>query len=196
MTKFEHIDPHTATGDTKEAFNEAINQFGAVINLFKVAGNAPNVLKGILALNKEVSTSTELDSKLTEQVAILTSALNRCDYCVNVHVKVGESVGLSRDDLILAMKGKASDGKTQALLDFTNEVVRNRGLVTDETLQEARNVGFSDKALLETIGIIGVYTILQYIRHVANPEHDFPEVSEFSASVHGSDDGDFFRANT
>ncbi|VAW71835.1 hypothetical protein MNBD_GAMMA10-1364 [hydrothermal vent metagenome] len=196
MEKFEHIDTRTATGDTKEAFNEAVNQFGAVINLFKVAGNAPNVLKGILALNKEVSTSTELDSKLTEQVAILTSALNRCDYCVNVHVKVGESIGLSHDDLILAMKGKANDGKAQALLNFTNEVVRNRGLVTDGTLQEARNVGFTDKALLETIGIIGVYTTLQYIRHVANPEHDFPEVSEFSSSEHGSDDGAFFSANS
>ncbi len=195
MKKFKHIDPLTATGDTKKAFNEAIEQFGAVINLFKVTGNAPNVLKGIFALNKEISSSTELNDKLTEQVAMLTSALNRCDYCVNVHAKVGESIGLSRKDLILAMEGKANNVTVQALLNFTSEVVRNRGLVTDETLQEVRNAGFSDKALIEVIGIIGVYTTLQYIRHIANPEHDFPIVSEFNADQHGSDDGDSFRAN-
>jgi len=195
MAQFEQINPGTATGEVKEAFDEAKKQFGAVINLFKVSGNAPNVLKGILALNKEVSKSTELNNKLTEQVAMLTSALNRCDYCVNVHAKVGESIGLSHEDLILAMEGKANNIEAQALLNFTNEVVRNRGLVTDETLQQARNAGFSDKALIETIGVIGVYTTLQYIRHVANPDHDFPIVSEFNAVQHGADDGDFFRAN-
>ncbi len=186
MSRFEQVDPRAVTGNAKEAFDEADAQFGAVINLFKVIGIAPNVLKGILVLNKEVSSSDELDDKLTEQIAMLTSALNRCDYCVNVHMKVGEGIGLSREDLILAMKGKAKDIKTQALLDFTNEVVRHRGLVSDETLLAVKNAGFSNKALLETIGVIGIYTTLQYIRHVADPDHDFPKVPEFNADQHGA----------
>jgi len=192
MSKFKQVDPKTASGETREAFNEAAAQFGGVINLFKVIGSAPNVLKGILLLNKEVGLSTELDNKLIEQVAMLTSALNRCDYCVNVHIKVGRAAGLSREDLILAMEAKAKDAKTQALLTFTNEVIRNRGLVCDETLNAAQRAGFSDKALLETIGVIGIYTILQYIRHVADPDHDFPVVSEFDVDQHGADDGVFF----
>jgi len=192
MSKFEQVDPKTASSEAKEAFNEATAQFGGVINLFKVIGSAPNVLKGILALNKEVGSSTELDGKLTEQVAMLTSALNRCDYCVNVHMKVGEGAGLSREDLLLAMQAKAKDAKTQALLNFTNEVVRNRGLVSDETLKSVQSAGFSEKALLETIAVIGIYTTLQYIRHVADPDHDFPTVSEFNTDEHGADDGTFF----
>jgi len=191
MPKFKQIDPKSATGETKEAFDEAKSQFGAVINLFKVIGSAPNVLKGILALNKHVGLSSELDDKLTEQVAMLTSALNRCDYCVNVHMMVGKTAGLSRDELLLAMEGKATDAKAQALLNYTNEVVRNRGFVSDATLMTARDAGFSDKALLETIGVIGLYTTLQYIRHVADPEHDFPVVSEFSSDRHGADNGQF-----
>jgi len=194
MAKFEQIDPKTASGETKEVFDEVKAQFGAVINLFKVTGNAPSVLKGILALNKGVVLSAELDSKLIEQVAMLTSALNRCDYCVNVHMKVGEGAGLSRDEMLLAMEGKATDPKAQALLNYTNEVVRNRGLVSDVTLQNARGAGFSEKALIETIGVIGVYTTLQYIRHVADPDHDFPAVSEFDADKHGTDNRGLFEA--
>ena len=192
MSLFKQLDPSTASDEVKEAFEEARNQFGAIINLFKVMGSAPNVLKGILALNKAVSSSTELDSKLTEQVAMLTSALNRCDYCVNVHMKVGVGAGLSREDLILAMAGKAKDIRAQSLLNFSNEVVRNRGPVSAGTIQAAQRAGFSNKALLETIGVIGLYTTLQYIRHVADPDHDFPHVSEFNARQHGSDDGEFF----
>jgi len=186
MPNFEQVEPETATHEAKLAFNEAKNQFGAVINLFKTLGNAPNVLAGILALNKEVASSTELDNKLTEQVAMLTSALNKCDYCVNVHMKVGEGTGLTRDDLLLAMEGKAKDSKAQALLNYTNEVVRNRGFVNNNTLLAAKEAGFSEKALLETIGIIGIYTTLQYIRHVTDPDHDFPNVHEFSAEKHGA----------
>ncbi len=186
MVHFKQIDPKTSPDDAKRAFEEAENQFGGVINLFRVIGNAPNILKGILAFNKEINLSTELDKKLIEQVAMLTSALNRCDYCVNVHMKVGEGVGLSREDLILAMKAEAQDAKAQALLNFTNEVVRNRGIISTKTLESAKNAGFSDKALLETIGIIGLYTTLQYIRHVGDPDHDFPNVPEFNADEYGA----------
>jgi len=187
MSRFTQIDPNTATGETKQAFDAAKAQFGGVINLFKVAGHAPNVLQGILAFNKEVSGSTELDTRLMEQVAMLTSALNRCDYCVNVHMKVGEGAGIAREDMVLAIEGRATDARAQALLDFTSEVVRNRGLATAATIDKVRAAGFSEKALLETIGVIGVYTTLQYIRHVANPDHDFPAVPEYNALKHGAD---------
>lgn len=187
MSRFKQIDPKTATGEVKQAFEAAKVQFGGVINLFKVSGHAPNVLQGILALNKEVSRSTELDPRLMEQVAMLTSALNRCDYCVNVHMQVGTSVGLDREDLVLAMAGRAKDLRAQALLDFTNEVVRNRGRASGEAIEKALNAGFSEKALLETIGVIGIYTTLQYIRHVADPDHDFPAVAEYKAERHGAD---------
>ncbi len=186
MTRFPHLNPEKATGPTKEAFEEAKAQFGGVINLFKVAGNAPNVLKGILAMNREVGTGSELDGKLTEQVAMLTSALNACDYCVNVHMQVGKMHGVSRETMLAAMAGEGDDAKSQSLLSFVNEVVRNRGLVSPETMLAVRAAGFSNKALLETIGVVGIYTTLQYIRHVAEPEQDFPVVAEFDALIHSA----------
>ena len=186
MTNMPQIDPNLATGATKEAFDEARRQFGGVINLFKVTGNAPNVLKGFLALNANVNDGIELTGKEVEQVAMLVSALNRCDYCVNVHMKVGQMQGASEPEMLAAMEGRAADERTQALLDYTDEVVRKRGLVSRTTLDRARSAGFSDKALLETIGIIGTYTLIQYVRHVADPDHDFPQVTQFDAERMGA----------
>jgi uncharacterized peroxidase-related enzyme len=186
MTDFPHVDPATATGATKEAFDEAKAQFGGVINLFKVAGNAPNVLMGILAMNRHVGSTSELTAKQVEQVAMYVSALNACDYCVNVHMKVSKMQGVSRDVMLAAMEGRGDDLRAQALLDFAGEVVRYRGLVSEATLQAVSHAGFSNKTLLEVIGVIGVYTTLQYIRHVARPDHDFPNVSEFDASIHSA----------
>lgn len=186
MPNMLQIEPSQATGATKEAFDEAKRQFGGVINLFKVTGNAPNVLKGFLALNASVNDGIELTGKEIEQVAMLVSALNRCDYCVNVHMKVGQMQGGSETEMLAAMEGRAEDARSQALLDYANEVVRNRGQVTAPTLDAVRQAGFSDKALLETIGIIGIYTLIQYVRHVADPDHDFPQVTQYDAQQMGA----------
>lgn len=180
MPNMPQIDPRTATGATRDAFDEATRQFGGVINLFRVAGNAPNVLKGFLALNAAINDGIELTGKQVEQVAMLVSALNSCDYCVNVHMKVGTMQGATEAEMLDAMEGRATDAATQALLDYTSEVVRHRGPVNPETLARARAADFSDKALLETIGVIGLYTLIQYVRHVADPDHDFPAVTQFN----------------
>jgi AhpD family alkylhydroperoxidase len=182
MSHFKPIDPDQATGPAKDAFDEAKAQFGGVINLFKVAGNAPNVLSGVLAMNKAVSQTSELDAKLTEQVAMLVSALNACDYCVNVHMQVGKMHGVSREAMLAAMEAKGDDPKSTALLAYVDEVVRKRGRVSEQVMNRVFEAGFSPKALLETIGVIGVYTTLQYIRHVSDPAHDFPNVAEFDAA--------------
>lgn len=186
MYEFEAIDPSTASGKTKGAFDKSIAQFGGAINLFRTTAHAPNVLHGLLDLHAHVNDSIELSEPLVEQVAMLTSALNRCDYCVNVHMAVGMNAGLSRNELLAAIDGKASEPHAQALLDFADEVVRNRGQVTPATVQAALDAGHSRKALIEAIGIVGLYTTLQYIRHLTDPAHDFPIVREFSAEAHGA----------
>jgi uncharacterized peroxidase-related enzyme len=180
------IEPDHATGELAAAYQEATRQFGGVINLFRSAGNAPNVLSGILAMNRELGSNRELTDVQVEQVAMLVSALNRCDYCVNVHMQVGKASGLTVDQMLEAMRGAAEDEETQALLDYTGQIVRHRGMVSEEVLSRVRDRGFSDKALLEVIGVVGIYTTLQYIRHVANPEQDFPAVTAFDPDLHGA----------
>lgn len=183
---FNAIQPETASSTELAALDEAASEFGAAINLFKVAANGPNVLKGIAAFNRELSDSIELTPSETELVAMLTSALNHCDYCVNVHMQIGKMHKLSEEDLLEAMSARARSPRNQALLDYTNELVRNRGRVSKYTIDTVIAEGFSQKALLEVIGIVGIYTSLQYIRHVADPEHDFPQVEQFDAQKHGA----------
>jgi uncharacterized peroxidase-related enzyme len=186
MTQFVAGDPATATGAAKAAFDEASVQFGGVINLFRMAGNAPNVLSGVLAMNRALGDDLSLTNRQVELVAMLVSALNHCDYCVNVHMQVGKGQGVAEADMLAAMAGHATSAADQALLDYTNDVVRRRGLVRPDVLDAARQAGLSNKALLEVIGVIGVYTTLQYIRHVTNPAHDFPVVESYRSDKHGA----------
>jgi uncharacterized peroxidase-related enzyme len=178
MNSFQPIESQTANAEAKAALDIVQAAFGGTPNLMKMLATAPNVLTGIMALNQAVN-SGELETALVEQVALLTSAMNQCDYCVAVHVYVGQQNGLSRPELLANLQGQASDPKAQAVLNFTKSVVENRGRVNTDTLQALRDRGLSDKAILEILGVIGLYTFLNYAKHLTQPVLDFPVVEEF-----------------
>jgi uncharacterized peroxidase-related enzyme len=178
MSIFNPVDPKTADADTKAALDLVQTAFGGIPNLMKMLAIAPNVLRGIMAFNQEV-TSGELETSLVEQVALLASGINQCEYCVAVHVQVGQQAGLSRDELICNLQGEASDPRSQAVLNFTKAVVNHRGKVDESTVKSLREHGFSDKAIVEIVGVIGLYTFLNYIKHLTQPALDFPIVAEF-----------------
>jgi uncharacterized peroxidase-related enzyme len=178
MSNFNPIDPKTADTETKAALNLVENAFGGIPNLMKMLAIAPNVLRGTMAFNHEVI-GGELETSLVEQVALLASGINRCEYCVAVHVHVGQQAGLSRDELICNLQGEASDPKSQAVLDFTKAVVNNRGKVDESKVKALRDRGLSDKAIVEIVGVIGLYTFLNYVKHLTQPALDFPCVEEF-----------------
>jgi alkylhydroperoxidase family enzyme len=46
-----------------------------------------------------------------------------------------------------------------------------------------RDHGLSDKAIIEIVGVIGLYTFLNYVKHLTQPELDFPVVEEFRAEA-------------
>jgi uncharacterized peroxidase-related enzyme len=178
MSTFNPVDPKTASPDAKSALDLVQNAFGGIPNLMKMLAIAPNILRGIMAFNQEVIDG-ELEASLVEQVALLASGINQCEYCVAVHVHVGQQAGLSRDELIYNLQGEASDSKSQAVLNFTKAVVTNRGKVDEATVKALRDHGLSDKAIVEILGVIGLYTFLNYVKHLTQPELDFPVVEEF-----------------
>jgi uncharacterized peroxidase-related enzyme len=180
MSIFNPVDPKTANTETQAALEVVQSAFGGIPNLMKMLAISPNVLKGIMAFNREVITHGELETSLVEQIALLTSAINQCEYCVAVHFHVGQKAGLSRNELIANLQGEASDVRSQAVLDFTKAVVNNRGQVEKSKVQALREQGFSDKAIVEILGVIGIYTFLNYVKHMTQPVLDFPSVKEFS----------------
>jgi uncharacterized peroxidase-related enzyme len=178
MSTFNPVDLKTVDVETKAALDLVQAAFGGIPNLMKMLAIAPNVLRGIMAFNQEV-THGELQPSLVEQVALLASGINHCEYCVAVHVHVGQQAGLSRDELICNLQGEASDPKSQAVLNFTRAVVNNRGKVDEAKVEALRTHGFSDKAIVEIVGVIGLYTFLNYVKHLTQPALDFPAVEEF-----------------
>ena len=65
--------------------------------------------------------------------------------------------------------------------------VNNRGKVDESNIKALRDYGLTDKEMLEIVGVIGLYTFLNYVKHLTQPALDFPIVEEFQSDAgHGS----------
>jgi uncharacterized peroxidase-related enzyme len=182
MNQFDPVDPQTASAEAKIALDRVQASFGGTPNLMKMLARSPDLLNGVVALNQAV-TSGDLAPALVEQIALLASGINQCEYCVAVHIHIGQQMGLSRSELLANLQGEASDPTSQAVLNFTKTVVRDRGQVDPLMVQDLRDRGFTDKAILEIVGVIGLYTLLNYVKHLTQPVLDFPMVAEFKPQI-------------
>ena len=69
-----------------------------------------------------------------------------------------------------------ADAKTQAGLQFAQEVTKNRGQVSTETIQAVKEAGYNDGDILEIILNVVSNTLTNYVNHIAETEVDFPSV--------------------
>ena len=174
-TRISPVNPAVAEGHAKELFSVVKSKFGTVPNALKTMGHAPSVLEGYLSLSSALSKGV-LPASTREQIALVVSQINGCEYCLSAHSLTGKLAGLQPDQILAARRGVANDEKAQAALTLSQHIVERRGNVTDEQLAAARSAGLSDAELVEVVGNVTVMTLTNYLNNVARTDVDFPKV--------------------
>jgi uncharacterized peroxidase-related enzyme len=83
-----------AAPDKARGLFQAIQlKFGMVPNIFRMMGQAPDVLKSTLDFDGAINHDLEL--KLRDLAYLKTSQLNGCHYCLHYHTAIGRKAGLS-----------------------------------------------------------------------------------------------------
>ena len=167
----------TPNGDTKVAatLSQVQASLGKVPNTLATLANAPVALDGYLSLSKVLSRG-RISARQREIVALAVAQENECQYCLSAHTASSKAVGLSAPDAIKAREGNNDDPFERALASFAKNVVRTRGLVSDQDLEAARKAGIDDGLVLEIVANIALHTLTNYVNRLADTEIDFPVV--------------------
>ena len=181
MPRIKAINPEEATGEARELLDSMNEKFGMVPNLARTLANSPAALRGYLAFGEALDGGA-LPASLRERIALTVSQANGCGYCVAAHWAIGSSVGLSDEELADARQSTSADSRIEAALQFTKQLVENRGWVTDEELEQVRRAGYNDGDIAEIVGIVAWKTFANYFNHVAETDVDFPAVPEVARS--------------
>ncbi len=115
-----------------------------------------------------------LDERIREQLALAIAESNLCAYCLSAHTAMAARIGLSRVEIDDAIRARAADARTDAILKLARSIVVQRGELSDADFAHARAVGLSDGEIVETVANVALNIFENYMSHVARVPIDFP----------------------
>jgi len=151
--------------------------------LEKSLGFVPNVYafmtRSETALNRFLQFTdvpTVFNRIQAEAIHLVTSQVNQNPYCLAVHTALAKDAGLTDEQIIAIRKGNVTwDKKLDTLVDFTCELVTNRGKIPEMTARFYGD-GYTDTCLVDLIMLVGMTTVANYITNTTRIPVDFPEV--------------------
>lgn len=147
--------------------------FGFIPNLFAAFSNCPVLLEGYLGLDAVYSKGTL--SPAERQLVLLTaSVVNECDYCTAAHSTISKGMLKVPAAVVAAVRTgqPVADGKLNALVNLTREIVQGRGHVDPATIQAFLNAGFHREQIGEVIVGVALKTMSNYTHHLSPVEID------------------------
>ena len=146
--------------------------------------DVPEASKPILdAVHKQlgvlpnIASSSSLDVKTRERIALAVAQVNGCDYCLSAHSYLGLNLAnITPEEVALNRKGESGDAKANAAVSFATKVVRERGHITEADIKTVRDASFSDGQIVEILAVTAenIFTNLLNI--------DFPVVRASNAA--------------
>ena len=167
MSWIDEIDVGEADGQLKEIYADLAKKGGQISSILKVHSLNPEALVGHLDLYMTLMFGKSgLTRPEREAIAVVVSAANECEYCVNHHA---EALSHFLDDEEILDLLKSADG-LEVLEPRLSNIVRHAdkltsapSAMTESDLGELRAVGLSDRDILDLTLIVGYFNFVNRI---------------------------------
>ncbi|MGE3680203.1 MAG: carboxymuconolactone decarboxylase family protein [Bdellovibrionales bacterium] len=173
MSIFKLHDVNSAPADSKVLLEGVQKKFGFVPNLMKVFAESPVALQAYGAVSEilEKSSFSPIERQL---VLLAVSYANKCEYCVAVHSMISKNTPeVDKQDVEKLRQGEPlTNKKLDILVQFTKQLVSERGFVSEAEQKKFLNAGYTPQNILEILVAIGLKTISNYTNHLAQTPLD------------------------
>lgn len=160
------IDPAKALGVSKQLLGRLERRIGRLPASVLVVANSSNALRGYLSFFGALR-SAGLPARLCEQIALLVSEINRCEYGIAEHSFFAHTVGVSDSDIVASRQARSSTPRFEAALGFVQVLLAARGRVGDAELLQLREAEFTDGQIVEIIGHTALTAFTSYLANAS-----------------------------
>lgn len=169
MNTLKPLTIETAPEGSQETLQAIQKGFGFIPNLMATFANSPAVLNGYMGLDAAWSKSS-LTPKEQQLILLTTSVENNCRYCTAAHSTILKNMMKVDAEIVKAVrsKGQIQDLKLNALVQFTREVVSERGYASENAKANFIKAGYNEVSMMEVLVGIALKTISNYLDHL-NP---------------------------
>jgi uncharacterized peroxidase-related enzyme len=166
MPRIDFVMPEDASGETREVYDQIRQGWGSLLTDFLLLGNSPQILRAVHELFHAIqgdtggSVASLMDKEL---VAIKTSHMNGCAYCLGHNVDFGQAVGLTLEQIQAAVSPGYAESdllsdREKALLRWTETVTLNTAADDDEAFARLAQ-HYSDAEIAELTLMSGLFNM-------------------------------------
>lgn len=181
MTNFEIPTKETVSPTNQAIFEQLEKKVGFLPNLYATYAHSENALKNHLDFG---AVKTSLNNKEKEVVNLAVSQVNECLYCLAAHSAIAKMNGFDDEQIIQFRKGEfVLDNKLDALARLAKNITENRGKTSPDVLENFFNAGYTKENLVDTIELVGLKTISNYLHRTTDVPVDFPAAPELETTL-------------
>lgn len=169
------------SAENQGIFDNLKGALGFVPNLYATIAHSETALGTYLQLQ---NAKTSFSKKEKEVINLVVSQENACRYCQSAHTVVGKLNGFTDEQILELRTGRASfDSKLDALARLTREITANRGVVSQQLLDDFYNAGYTKGSVVDLILAIADKVVMNYLHNLTRVEIDFPVAPELEPAA-------------
>jgi len=159
--------------ENQQIFDHLQVKVGFVPNIYATYAYSSSALSRYLTF---ANGRTSLNNKEKEVINLIVSQINECTYCLAAHTAIGKMNGFTDEQIIELRRGNASfDQKFDALVKLAAAIIKNRGTISEDILNNFYEAGYNDENLIDVIVGVGEKSITNFLHKATNIPVDFPE---------------------
>jgi alkylhydroperoxidase family enzyme len=172
MTTLKIHNTDTAPEESKELLLKSQKSYGMIPGLHGVLAGSPQLLDAYQILH-ELFTNTSFNA---EELTVVWQSINvehACHYCVPAHTGIAKMMKVD-DTIVEALRNETAleNPKLEALRIMSLAIVRTRGNISKEDLNNFYIAGYKEQHVLEIILGVSQKVISNYTNHIANTPVD------------------------
>ena len=181
MTRVKLVKPDTVEDPAiQEIFDWVTEKEGAVPNHFYVEMNFPELFKAKLGTSMVLWEMGELTMEEVQHVGIVVSRDNGCPYCTAAFCTIlNYGMGAAEEyvqQLVAEGSAVTGDRRLATILDFAVKVNGDARSITDEDVQGLREVGLTDKGVVQLIHLTSDFASYNRLNLALDTEYDYRDL--------------------
>jgi len=167
MPWIDTIGEKEAAGELKEIYAKIAGSRGKVSNIMRIHSLIPESMKAHMELYLAIMFGKSgLKREEREMLAIVVSAANECDYCMNHHAEALDHYWKDMEKVLAFMKDFHDidlPERTRHMLEYAEKLTRRPWKITEKHILALRSSGFSDENILNMNLIVSYFNFVNRI---------------------------------
>lgn len=182
MAFIQVIEHEQSSGELRGIYDHLVATRGKLADVHKIQGlNPPTVLSHMNLYKDIMFGHSPLNRYQREMLGVVVSTVNQCEYCTKHHCEALNHYW--KDDTRITSLLQQNDDHLseadKALCEFAREVTSNPELRSQQKIDNLRNKGFDDRAILDATLVVSYFNFVNRIVLTLGLEINQSEISGY-----------------